>query len=259
MTAEQRETLAALLAAARRDGRQIATLPPELIPVAADEAYAVQDRVAALLGWTPLGWKVAGTNEVMRARLRMPEPILGRSFAQFLRHSPVRLRHAALLDPIVEAEIFFRLGADLPPRDTPWTRAEVAAAIAAVHAGIEVAECRFPTAALPPHSAILADGSGNGHYVLGPEIPPGTDLAAMAVTVSVDGRLRRSGSGAEVMGDPLLSVVWLANRRNALGDGLRAGEWISSGTCTGMLAAQPGMQVEARFGAMAVVAVAFDD
>ncbi|WP_135465745.1 2-keto-4-pentenoate hydratase [Crenalkalicoccus roseus] len=258
MTPAARETLARMLAAARRERRQVASLPAELVPADADEAYAVQDRVAALLGWAPLGWKVAGTNPEMRRRLRMPEPILGRSFAPFLHPSPARLRHAGLLDPIVEAEILFRLGADLPPRGAPWTRAEVAGAVAAIHAGIEVAECRFPMAALPPPTAILADGSASGRYVPGPEIPPGTDLAALPVTVAVDGRVRRTGLGAEVMGDPLLSVVWLANRRNALGDGLRAGEWVSSGTCTGMLLPRPGETVTARFGEAGVVEVAFD-
>ncbi len=261
MSPAAREALAQRLAAARREGRQIEALPPDLLPPDADIAYAVQDRVAALLGWETLGWKVAGTNPVMRARLRMPEPILGRSFARFLSASPARLPHAPLLDPIVEAEVVFRLGADLPPRPgRPWTRAEVAAAVAAVHAGIEVAECRFPTAALPPHTAILADGSGNGHYVLGPPLPPDADLGALPVTVAVDGVPRRSGGGAEVMGgDPLLAVVWLARRRNALGDGLRAGEWVSSGTCTGMLAARPGTRVLARFGDAAAVEVAFLD
>jgi 2-keto-4-pentenoate hydratase len=260
MTPEAREALAALLAAARRDGRQVAALPPELTPPDADTAYAVADRVAALLGWAPLGWKVAGTSDVMRARLRMPEPILGRSFARFLVESPARLRHAELLDPIVEAEVMFRLGGDLPPRPgRPWTREEVAASVAAVHAGIEVAECRFPATALPPFPAVLADGSGSGRYVLGPALPPGTELGALPVTVEVDGVPRCRGGGAEVMGgDPLLSVVWLANRRNALGDGLRAGEWVSSGTCTGMLAAQPGTRVVARFGADTTAEIAFE-
>lgn len=257
MTPDAREALARLLAEARRAGEQVRDLPAHLVPEDADAAYAVQARVAALLGWHPLGWKIAGTNPVMRARLRQPEPILGRSFAPFLRASPAVLPHAPLLDPIVEAEIVFRIARDLPPRGTPWTRAEVAAALAGAWAGIEVAECRLPMTPPPPFTAILADGSGNGHYVLGPEIPPGTDLAALPVRVAVNGRERRTGTGAEVMGDPVLAVVWLANRLNALGTGLAAGEIVSSGTCTGMLAARAGDAVEARFGDLPPVQVTF--
>lgn len=257
MTPGASEALARLLAEARRAGEQLHDLPPSLVPEDADAAYAVQARVAALLGWPVLGWKIAGTNPVMRARLRQPEPILGRSFARFLRASPATLPHAPLLDPIVEAEIVFRIARDLPPRAMPWTREEVADAIAGARAGIEVAECRLPMDPPPPFTIILADGSGNGHYVLGPEIPPGTDLAALPVRVRVNGRERRSGTGAEVMGDPVLAVAWLANRLNALGMGLAAGELVSSGTCTGMLAPRAGDVVEARFGELPPVQVTF--
>src|SRR4051794_7473514 len=110
-------SLAKLLATARREARQVRALPPELVPADADAAYAVAAEVAAELGWAPLGWKIAATTEAMRARLRMTEPIFGRSFARFLVESPARFAHATLLDPIVEAEFFCRLRTDLPPRD----------------------------------------------------------------------------------------------------------------------------------------------
>ncbi|MCO6415354.1 fumarylacetoacetate hydrolase family protein [Siccirubricoccus sp. KC 17139] len=250
-------SLAAMLLAARREARQIAVLPPDLVPQDADAAYAVALEVAGALGWAPLGWKIAATTKVMQARLRMAEPIFGRSFARFLVESPARFAHAALLDPIVEAEFFYRLNRDLLPRATPYAEAEIAEAVAVVHAGVEVAECRFPTSALPPPNAVLADGSGNGRYVLGPAIPPGTDLAAMEVVVAVDGVERRRGSGAEVMGHPLRALTWLANRLPRAGTHLRDGEWVSTGTASGMLAARPGQRVTARFGALPEIVIDF--
>ena len=264
MTAAEREALAALLAEARRGGRQIANLPPHLVPADANEAYAVAAMVEARLGWAPLGWKVAGTSAEMRARLRLPEPIFGRSYARFRydasHGAPVRLPHTDLLDPIIEAEFLFLLGHDLPPRGEPWSEAEVADAVTAVHAGAEIAECRFPAAALPPFAAILADGSGNGRYVLGPRIAAWQDgvLPDMAVTVEVDGRVRRTGGGAAVMGDPLRALHWLANRLPAAGTHLRAGEWVSTGTATGMLAAQPGTEAVIRFGDLPEFRIAFE-
>lgn len=260
MTPKERGALAALLAEARRDGRQVAALPPHLVPADAEEAYAVAALVEARLGWAPLGWKVAGTNDTMRARLRLPEPIFGRSFARFRYEAPVRLPFADLLDPIIEAEFLFHLGQDLPPRAEPWSEAEVAEAVAVVHAGVEVAECRFPAGALPPFPAILADGSGNGRYVIGPRIAAwrDADLPAMAVTVEVDGALRRSGSGAAVMGDPLRALHWLANRLPAAGAHLRAGEWVSTGTATGMLAPRAGNEALVRFGDLPPFRLAFE-
>ena len=107
---------------------------------------------------------------------------------------------------------------------------------------------------------LAADGSGNGHYVLGPEIPDWRDgtLPGMEVTVEVDGVVRRRGSGAEVMGDPLLSLTWLANRLPRAGTHLRAGEWVSTGTASGMLAPRAGARVVARFGDLPAMEIGFD-
>lgn len=142
------------------------------------------------------------------------------------------------------------LGAPLPPRPEPWTAAEVRAAVDAALGGIEVAECRFPMDALPTMPAILADGAGNGRYVVGPEIPGwrGRDLAALPVSLEVDGVARRTGSGAEAMGDPFRVLLWLAEALRRRGQGLMAGDLVSTGTCTGMLRPAAGHRLRARFG-----------
>lgn len=260
MDLSQRQRLADLLIQARRDGRQLDPLPPELLPATHAEAYVVNALVADGLGWAPLGWKIAGTNPVMQQRLATGgQPICGRTFAQFEMSSPATLLHAELLDPIVECEFFFRLAIALPPRAAPYDKGEVAAAVGAVHAGIEVAECRFPLAALPAMPAIIADGAASGRYVVGAEIADWQhrDLGAMPVSLSVNGHVRRTGSGAEVMGDPIEALVWLAEMRSKAGDGLAAGSLVSTGTTTGMLLARPGDVMRASFGETGVVDVAF--
>lgn len=253
------EVLAGLLAAARHDGRQIAALDPGLLPPTHDAAYTVNARVAARLGWEQLGWKIAATTAEMQRRLRTNVPIYGRTFTRFLLSSPATLVHGDLLDPLVECEFFFRLGRALPPRDEPWRTEEVADVVAAVHTGIEIAECRFPRACLPPVPAVLADGAASGHYVIGPEIPNWRcrNLAAMPVVLEVDGILRRTGNGHDVMGDPLAPLVWLANERSRLGDGLAAGALVSTGTATGMLLAKRGERMRARFGTGLEITVDF--
>ena len=141
-----------------------------------------------------------------------------------------------MLDPLIECEFFVTLARDLPPRAEPWTPSETIEAIAEVHAGIEVAECRYPRKALPPLPGILADGSASGRYVFGDRIESWREgLASIPVRLEIDGALRREGIGADVMGDPLRPLWWLAEQRRQWGDGLRAGETISTGSMTGML------------------------
>lgn len=250
MGPDDRAELARLLADARRERRQIGALPSHLVPPTSDDGYRTNGLVADALGWPLLGWKIAATTPEMQQRLRTTEPIYGRTYRRFETTSPATIRHAELLDPLIECEFFFRLARDLPARTAPYEAAEVAAAVGGCHAGIEIAECRFPLNALPTIPAILADGAASGRYVVGPEIPDWreTDLAAMSVSLAVGGTVRRVGTGADVMGHPLSPLVWLANARSRWGDGLTAGTLVSTGTATGMLLAKPGDQLRATYG-----------
>jgi 2-keto-4-pentenoate hydratase len=132
--------------------------------------------------------------------------------------------------------------------------------VASVHAGVEVAECRFPLDALPPVPAVLADGAASGRYVVGRELADwrDRDLAALPVTLDVNGTVRRSGAGADVMGHPLAPLVWLANARSAVGDGLVSGALVSTGTATGMLLAKAGDRMVARFDGEPAVEIVFE-
>jgi 2-keto-4-pentenoate hydratase len=258
-TASRLVALADQLATARREARQIEHLAPELVPADASEAYAVNSMVTTRLGWEPLGWKIAGTTSEVRAKLRLTEPIYGRTYRRFACASPARFRHAELLDPLVECEFFVTLARDLPPRAEPWSMAEVIDAVGTVQAGIEVAECRFPAKALPPLPAVLADGSASGRYVFGGPIADWRDgLARVPVRLEIDGVLKRQGSGIDVMGDPLAPLHWLAEVRRGWGDGLRAGEMVSTGSTTGMLTIRAGQHVRAIFGAAATVEISFE-
>lgn len=259
MDAPSQEKLADMLVAARRDARQLDGLAPGLVPATTDEGYGINTRVAQRLGWDPLGWKIAGTTPAMREKLRVTDPIYGRTYRRFAVRSPVRLAHADLLDPLVECEFFVTLARDLPPRDRAWTMEEIIGSVATVHAGIEVAECRFRMDNLPPLPAILADGSASGRYVFGGAIGDWRGrLATMEVVLEVDGARRRHGRGADVMGDPLAPLLWLANERRRWGDGLRAGEVVSTGSTTGMFPIKAGQAVRAVFGDAAEVRIAFD-
>jgi len=251
--------LARRLVAARQTVRQITDLPPHLVPATNGAGYAVNRLVARDLGWEPLGWKIAGTTPEVRAKLRLDGPIYGRTYRRFAAGSPARLVTRELLDPLIECEFFVTLARDLPPRDTPWTMPEVMSAIGTVQAGIEVAECRFPNAALPPLPAILADGAASGRYIFGNPIPHWSlGLARIDVVLETDGVVRRRGSGAEVMGDPLHPLLWLAEELRRWGEGLAAGETISTGSTTGMVPVRQTRHVRAVFGDRAEVVIDFD-
>ncbi len=255
----QRE-LARLLADLRRDGRQQSGLDPRLVPADKTEAYRVASLVAEELGWPVAGWKIAAMKAEMQRALRTDSPIYGRVFAPFVKPSPLTVEHGRLASPIPEVEYQARLGADLAPRSAPYTLDEVGEAVASLHPGLELAECRFAhDRAFPPLPAILADGAGSGTILYGPPIEGwrSRDIAGQEATLSCNGAVRRRGTAAAALDHPLVPLTWLANELSRTGIGLKAGQMISTGTLTGMLAPRPGETYVADFGPFGGVTLAF--
>jgi 2-keto-4-pentenoate hydratase len=256
-TARQRE-LARLLADLRRHGRQQSGLAPELVPPDSATAYRVAGMVAEELGWTIGGWKIAAFKEEMQRQLRTDSPIYGRTW--FVEPTPYVVAHAELCSPIPEVEYQAKLGADLPPRDRPYTVDEVSEAVASLHPGLELAECSFiHDSAFPPLPAILADGAGCGTIVYGPAIEDWKtrDIAGQQVSLVIDGQVRRTGSAGAALGHPMQPLTWLANELSRTGVGLKSGQMVSTGTLTGMLAPRPGQTHVADFGPFGNVSVSF--
>lgn len=259
MSAAERD-LARLLAGLRRDARQQSGLDPALLPVDRDAAYRVAGLVAEELGEAVVGWKIAAAKAEMQRQLRTDAPIYGRVYAGHVRPSPVTVEHARQCSPIPEVEYMARLGADLPPRPAPYTLEEVDAAVASLHPGIELAECRFVhDDRFPPLFAVLADGAGGGTLCVGPAIEDWRerDIAGQPVHLSCNGVVRRSGTAAEALDHPLVPLTWLANELSRTGVGMTAGQVISTGTLTGMLRPRAGETFVADFGPFGTVTATY--
>jgi 2-keto-4-pentenoate hydratase len=246
----QRE-LAKRLADLLSGGKQQSGLAADLVPPDLDSAYRVAGMVQEVLGWEVAGWKIAATNAEMQRALRTGRPIYGRVYAPKIRPSPATFEHATLCSPIPEAEYQARLAIDLPPREEPYAVEEVTEAVASLHPGLELAECRFiHDENFPPLAAILADGSGSGTLVHGPAIEDwrNQDISGQEVVLYRDDEQRRSGTAAAALDHPMVPLTWLANELSRTGVGLKAGQMISTGTMTGMIRAARGQTLRADFG-----------
>ena len=219
---------------AARRARQILLPLGDDSPRDAAAGYVVQHEVARALGAVPpAGFKIGATTRQMQAYLGLSGPAAGFVAAENLHTSPATLRYAELLAPGVECEVGLRLGADLPPG--PCTRAEAAAAVAEVFAAIEVVEKRYTDLAELGTPALIGDQVFHRAGVLGAPAANwrGADLAAIRGRMSVDGRLRGEGVGADLLGHPFEALAWLAASPGAaIFGGLRAGQVVLLGSVT---------------------------
>ena len=248
-----------LLMAARSENRSIASLPDELKPANTEAGYALQEALTLALGETPVGWKVACTNSAAQQLMETDEPFAGPLFEPMLHTSPAALRSDRFNMRMVEGEFAFRLGMDLAVRPEPYTRDEVEAAVATVHPAIEIADSRFDDWLSVGLASLVADGAVSGAFVYGEGRSNWRtlDLVNWPVTMRVGGEVVGRGTGAGALGDPLSSLLWLANKRSSQGRGLNRGQIVTTGTCTGNFQAQPGATVVADFGEMGEVSVSF--
>ena len=248
LTADQIDRAAELLVAARREIRVIGGLPEDCRPGNLAEAYAIRDRLIERLGWPIGGWFCACTNKEIQSLLGLDEPYYACLFRPFIRPSPCQLLADHFPPMVLECELAFTLGADLPPRAAPYGREEVEAAVATVHPAIEVVAGHLKEWPSQSVFSVIADNGTDGALVHGPGVADWRriDLARLPVRLNVNGEQVRHGSGENVLGDPMTALVWLANA--GVAGGLKAGQIHNTGTTTPIYWVGPGDHAVADFG-----------
>jgi 2-keto-4-pentenoate hydratase len=260
MNAHAVGSLGFALRQARASATPLRTLADAWIPRDLSQAWRAQH---AIWGGEPIaGWKVSALTEPQRQAMGVGQPISSPLLAAWTRDSGGAFDADSFIAPLLECEIAFELGADLLPRDRPYSREEVDASIRAVRPVMEIVDSRLPAGSNT--LAQLADDFNNGGFVIGESVPDWRelDLARCAVTLHATRGGQRSvaaaGSGRAILdGDLLGAVVAMANSQCPLYGGMRAGQIITTGTCTGAVPLAGASLAEASFDLLGVVRVRF--
>lgn len=221
------ERIAGLLLEARAGGALVdAALEPG--PADLAEAYRVQDLVMRALAGAarPGAWKAIpprpGTGPAAS-----PVP------AQDVVASPAAVpARGAFLG--VEAEIAFRLGADLEPEQALVAIESCATRLA----GWDGASLLWKIADFQSNAALVV-GSGTRAW-------RALDFAAQRFELLVNGKPAKRGRGGHPAGDPSKLLAWMREHCAKRG-GLRPRDIVTTGSWVGIVAAKPGDEVLARF------------
>ena len=149
---------------------------------------------------------------------------------------------------------------DLPARSAPYTLQQVLDAVDTLHPAIEIPDSRFADFVSAGAAQIIADNACAHLFVLGP--PAASDWRALDLVeerpiITLRGQ-QFIGHGKNVLGDPRLALLWLANELRQLGITLKAGRVVTTGTCHPPLPIQSGDFLAADFGSLGKVSVGFD-
>jgi len=230
---------AAALLEARTARRPAGPLPAAIAPRDIAEGVAVQFALAQRLGAVPpAGFKIGATTKRMQEYLGLDGPAAGFMPAAGLHPSGFSLPFASLRYPGAECELAVRLARDLP--HGPCDRERAAAAVGQLFAAMEVVENRYG----PPPAGdlaalgtptLIADQVFHAAAILADPPPDwrAIDLEAVPGRISIDGKERANGRGADLLGHPLNALAWLAASETARAfGGLRAGQVVMLGSVT---------------------------
>jgi len=226
-----------------------------------DAAYAVQQRLTAArvaAGGRVVGRKIGLTSPAVQQQLGVDRPDFGMLFDDMGYADGDTVPVERLLQPRVEAEVAFVLGADLA--DGELDLAQVRAAVDHAVAAIEICDSRVAGWDIS-FADTVADNASAGLYVLGAQRRTLDEVEPREVTMrmTVTGQEDSTGAGTACLGDPLLAVQWLARQARDLGQPLRSGQVILSGALGPMRPVVPGAEATATISGLGTVSVRFTD
>jgi len=237
----------------------ISPIAPLLPERSLDAAYAVQEantRAALAAGRRLVGRKIGLTSVAVQRQLGVDQPDYGMLFADMEVQDGDTIPAGTLLQPKVEAEIAFVIGASLPRTDP--TSTEILDAIEWVVPALEIVDSRIADWKISIHDTI-ADNASSGRYVLGGPAQriDGLDLRLAGMVLERNGDPTSFGAGMACLGHPLHAVRWLASVMAKRGHPLAAGDIVLSGALGPMVAASPGDRFTAHVNGLGSVSVRF--
>jgi len=230
------ETLAALLAEAWRNDTRIPLPEGSDAPASRAEAYAVQDRLAELLGEPRVGWKVGATVKAVQIMDGHDGPIPGRLFAPRVFDTPAVVPGKRYGGMKIECEFAFRFTRDFAVDGAPFKAADFADSLT-LHLAIEMAGVRYEPGAggsKPATYHTIADNGGGGGFVFGPAITGWRDIPfeTLPIDARIDGGAPIEVFTGEYRRDPLDVVAETANDLAERGIAFVSGDYISTGSLT---------------------------
>jgi len=218
-------------------------------------AYAVQQHNTELWvgdGRRIVGRKIGLTSVAVQRQLGVDQPDFGALFDDMRLSDGDTVAYRAVLQPRIEAEVALVLNRAVAGDDLTIER--LAEAVDHLLPALEIVGSRIAGWDITILDTI-ADNASSGMFVLGrtPIAPATINLRDVEMTLTVDGAVASTGTGAACLGHPYDAALWLARRMVAEGTPLQAGDVVMTGALGPMVDLLPGASIEATITGLGTV------
>jgi len=204
-------------------------LDDRMRPNSSDDALQIQQQMITLRSDQVGGWKCLRP-------LAEDQFIVAPIFSDTIQRGGECSLFADAGSALVEPEITFILGNDLPARQADYSAAQIDAAVASCHMALELLQGRFSDDCLPSFYEKLADGLVNQGLFIGPEINKSAAYATSSINISFkQGEKTQKFSGKHPNTLPQHPLYWLINFMSKRGTEFKAGQAIITGSYAGVV------------------------
>ncbi|WP_373237031.1 2-oxo-hept-4-ene-1,7-dioate hydratase [Cohaesibacter celericrescens] len=253
------------LLAAEQTREQINLLSLRHPEMTLDDAYAIQSAQMALKlerGHKIIGWKIGLTSKIMQDALGISTPDSGVIYDDMNFADESTVPAMRFIQPRIEAEIAFVMKA---PIEGKVTREDVVAATEYVAPAIEILDTRILRNDPKSGQARLifdtvSDNAANGGIVLGSQkhAPDAFDLRWVGAILKKNDEVVATGLGAAVLDDPVMGIVWLAERMGQYDQRIETGQVVLAGSFIAPIECPSGTKITADYGPFGAVRVNFE-
>ena len=235
MTPDSALIAARIISDTRRLKIPLNNLPKAYKPGTIQEGYQIQHALKRLFrtknSRLRCGYKIGCTTTVMQEYLQIDHPCAGVIMDETIHISSAELQYSDFIRPGIECEIVVRLSTDIP-NDIDFGPEEVEAYIDSIMIGLELVDDRYVDFRSLGTPTLIADNFFNAGCILG---KPNRDWRKLDLNnltggFSINGNCGQKGRGAEILGDPLAALVWLARHTSQTGGQLKAGDFVMLGS-----------------------------
>lgn len=262
MTPQAAQAAAQMIAEARLGQVLLGPLPEACFPETVADGYQVQRALHEIIARNAMGHrkgtKIGCTTAVMQDYLRIDHPCAGGILDRGIHDDHAALKLTDYNKPGVECEIAVQLASDMPANHA-HTPDSVAPHIGAVMMAMEIVDDRYADFSAVGAATLIADDFFAAGCVLGPPIADwqGLDLAGAEGGLTVNGEHKGLGKGADIMGNPLEALAWLASHTTQTGGALKAGEIVLLGSIVQCQWLDGPSEVSAEIGGIGRVSATF--
>lgn len=214
-----------------------------------DDAVAGGDR--------PIGWKLGFGTAASLQKFDLTQPLVGFLLDSGLLHDGAEVSFAGWTRPVLEPEVAVHVASDIEPGASYDT---VRAAIAGLSVAIELADLHPAPERPGDVSDVLAGNIFHRHVLLGRPVIGHTGSGGLRATVTLDAAEAASTDDASALTGDLVELVrQTVDQLAVVGERLRAGQVVITGSVVPPVPVEAGQHVEVTVADLGRLTVSFRD